>query len=146
MSQTALTELRDALADTLLADSAMAGLTSPPGVYAGEAKPTASLNYVVIGPVLRDADESYLNGHDGRGHQRRLSFWARTQTTAEAMYARAVTLLDRARLDVDGHTVITASLALEAGPVKAKTRPDDPTRGEVCWGIHARWTVRTLEA
>lgn len=140
MSETAVVELREALHDAFLADPTMLDFLSPPGVYAGEATPTASLNYVVLGEVLRDADASYLNGQDGRAHQRRLSFWARTLTTAELMYKRAVTLLDGILLTVDGHTMQGARLEFEAGPVQVKDARKTP-----CWGVHARWTVKTLE-
>lgn len=140
MSATAVVELREALASLFAGDSAtggMADLTTAPHVYALQARPGASPSYAIIGPVPVDTDASYLNGQSGRRHKRRLTFWARSPGLAEAMYARAVTLLDKQLFTIEGHTMQSASLDMNSGPVQDEDKK--------LWGVYADWTVRTMQ-
>lgn len=130
--------LRTALADTIKADLDLSNLLSDKKVYAGEAIQGNALPYVVIGQILRDADASYLNGHEARGHVRRLTVWAKTPWTCEDLMVRLIRLLDHTLLTVAGHVMQSASLSVVFGP--------HPSEKDDSWGLTADWTVKTVKA
>lgn len=136
MSETPIIALRNAVATLVSEDATLDALLSGRKVYALAVPTGSSLNYVVIGPVVLDETGGYY-AQPGRRHRRRLSCWARSPWTAEEIYARLVTLLDRQLLPLTGHTMQTASLTVAAGPIEDTDRK--------AWGLHADWSVDTLE-
>lgn len=107
---TAVISIREMLAATIEGDQALKDLTTAPHVYAGKARPGASLAYIVLGQTTETPlGAGYYNRRGHRGTEA-IRCWAKSKATAQLIYARLAELLDGQRPVLSGHTVMKGTL------------------------------------